>query len=189
MNRKDYPRKCPKCEDGIMSDMYTSRGWGKEGFYVCDKCENVKNIYEGVTMAPYIFFTLFEMVIFALSSNISSIGYIVYGGIFTFLLFMIYRGRMHDVQIANDYPVIGEFEGDYEPNEIQKYALKNYINKTLNGAKLIKIVIACFIFISYSVMFYFEENLDFKDYIGYTVIAVVLPIWLIFTKFEGVTSE
>ena len=182
-------RRCPKCEEGIMSDMYTSKGWGQEGFYVCDKCEYTKNIYEGVTMAPYIFFILFEMLIFGLSSNISLIEYIVYETIFVFLLFMMYRARIHDIQITNDYPIISDFKGEFEPNEIQKNALKNYIKKTLKRGKLIKITIACFIFFSYSIMFYFEENLDFIDYIGYTVIAVVLPIWLILTKFKGIISE
>jgi hypothetical protein len=34
-------------------------------------------------------------------------------------------------------------------------------------------------------MFYFEESLDYIDYIGFGVIGIVLPIWLVFTKFEG----
>jgi len=53
-------RRCPKCKTGIMSDMYTSQGWGKEGMYACDSCTHSKSIYEGTTIGPYIFFILFE---------------------------------------------------------------------------------------------------------------------------------
>ena len=178
-------RRCPKCENGVMSDMYTVRGWGKEGFYVCDSCGHTKNIYEGVTMVPYIFFILFEMVIFYLSEVTSLLEYMIYGAIFMFLVYCMYQARMHDIKIASDYAIISEFEGEFEPNEIQKNFLSTYIKTASKTGKLMKITIAFFIFISYTIMFYFENNLDYVDYIGYLVIAIVLPIWLIITKFKG----
>ena len=49
-------RRCPKCEKGIMSDLYTFQGWGRDGTYICDTCGHLKNIYEGPTIGPYIFF-------------------------------------------------------------------------------------------------------------------------------------
>lgn len=178
-------RKCPKCKTGIMSDLYTARGWGKEGFYVCDSCEHSKNIYEGKTIGPYIFFIVFEVVIFFLDNNVSLFAYGVYSTILLFLLYRIYKAQMHDSMIDRDYTLIGEFEDEFEPNEIQKKSLEKYMTNTLKTARKIKIAIALTITVSYSIMFYFEESLDYIDYIGFGVIGIVLPIWLVFTKFEG----
>jgi hypothetical protein len=178
-------RKCPKCETGIMSDLYTAQGWGKEGFYVCDSCEHCKNIYEGKTIGPYIFFIIFEVVIFFLENRVSLFEYSVYGTVLLFLIYRIYRAQMYDTMIENDYAVIGEFKGEFEANEIQKKSLKKYMTETLKTARKIKIAIALSITVSYSIMLYFEESLDYIDYIGFGVIGVVLPVWLVFTKFEG----
>jgi hypothetical protein len=177
-------RICPEC-GGVMSDMYSARGWGKDGFYVCSSCGHSKNIYEGTTMYPYIFLILFEVVIFFLSDSLSVVEYVIYGVVFLFLFYRMYKARMRDIRIENSYSIIGDFKGDFEPNEIQKKALKEYMEVTLKSAKWVKIAIALLVFVSYSVMFYFEESLDYIDYIGYIIIAIILPIWLIFTKFKG----
>jgi len=50
--------------------------------------------------------------------------------------------------------------------------------------KIANFILHYLIFISYSIMFYFEKSLDYVDYIGYIVVAIILPIWLIFTKFK-----
>jgi hypothetical protein len=178
-------RRCPKCENGVMSDMYTARGWGKEGFYACDSCAHTKNIYEGRTMGPYIIFIFFEMVLFFLSSSVSLVEYTIYGAVFIFLIYRMYKARMRDVAIDNDYSIIGEFEGEFKPTEIQKKSLATYMKRVLKIGRLVKLTIALLVFVSYSIMFYFEESLDYVDYIGYIVIAIVLPIWLVMTKFKG----
>lgn len=178
-------RRCPKCESGVMSDMYTVRGWGKEGFYACDSCSHAINIYEGTTQGPYIFFILFEVLIFTLSNNISLGEYIIYIIVFVLLVYRLYKARMRDVTIASDYEVLESLEDTFEANAIQKESLETYMNKSLKVARRIKIAIALFVTLSYSIMFYFEENLSYVDYITYIVIAIILPAWLVLTKFKG----
>lgn len=178
-------RKCPKCDKGVMSDLYTSRGWGVDGAYVCDSCGHLKNIYEGTTIAPYIFFILFEVIIFFLEDRVSFFEYVVYGIIFIFLVYRVYKAQMRDSMIENEYPLIEDYKGEFQPTKIQEESLEIYMKKTLNNARIIKAIIAIIIFISYSIMFYFQESLGYIDYISYFVIAIALPLWLILTKFEG----
>lgn len=178
-------RKCPQCKTGIMSDLYTFQGWGKEGMYACDSCGHSKSIYEGTTIGPYIFFVLFEVIIFFLEDRVSPFEYGVYGTIFVFLVYRIYKAQMRDNMIGVNYPVIGEFEDDFSPNKIQLDALAKFHHTAIKIGKRVKLAIALFITISYTIMFYFEESLDYVDYIGYLFIAIILPMWLVLTKFKG----
>jgi len=179
-------RKCPKCESGVMSDLYTARGWGKEGFYACDSCEHSKNIYEGRTIGPYIFFILFEAVIFYLEDRVSLFEYVVYGVVLLFLIYRIYLAQMRDSMIDRDYPIIGEYEEEFEPNQNQINALDRFKKEALKQSTIIKRSIAVFIAIAYSVMLFNEENaLALSDYLLYIGLIIVLPVWLWFVKFKG----
>jgi len=178
-------RRCPKCKTGVMSDMYTSQGWGKEGMYACDSCTHSKSIYEGTTIGPYIFFILFEAIIFFLEDRVSMLEYGVYGIILAFLIYRIYKAQMRDSMIDSEYTIIGEFDGEFKPNQNQIDALDRFKKVAIKIGKRVKLAIALLIIISYTTMFYFEENLDYLDYIGYVFIALVLPAWLILTKFKG----
>ncbi|NOR57255.1 MAG: hypothetical protein GQ474_01905 [Sulfurimonas sp.] len=177
--------KCPECESGIMSDLHTFQGWGKDGTYVCDSCGHLKNIYEGPTVGPYIFFILFEVFLFVISTHISFYEYIVYGVILLFLIYRVYAAIMGDRRIKTEYPILGNAEDDFEPNSMQKSVINDELKKVKKSYKFIKVGIAFFIVISYSIMFYTEEHsLEFSDYVLYAFLIVVLPLWLIFTKFE-----
>lgn len=165
-----------------MSEVSSFRGWGKESFYVCDNCGHSKSIYEGTTFAPYLFFILFEIVIFILSDSVSLIGYLFYGILLIFLCYMAYKAYMYDKKIANNYAIQCEFKGEFAPNDIQKEALIAYKNKAFSSGKNIKKAIALFIFVSYTVMFYFQNNLSYMDYIGYAIVGICLPLWLLIIK-------
>lgn len=179
-------RQCPKCKDGIMSDMYTSQGWGKEGMYACDSCGHSKSIYEGTTIGPYIFFILFEAIVFFLEDRVSPFEYVVYGIILIFLVYRIYKAQMRDDMIDVNYPIIGEFEGDFKPNQIQLDALQRFKEVAIKRGTLIKRGIAIFISISYTIMLFNEESgLALSDYLFYGGLIVVLPVWLWFIKFKG----
>lgn len=178
-------RKCPKCKTGVMSDMYTSQGWGKEGMYACDSCTHSKSIYEGTTIGPYIFFILFEVVIFFLEDRVSPLEYVVYGVILVFLIYRIYKAQMRDSMIDTEYTIIGEFEGEFEANQNQLDALVSFKELSTKRGTLVKRGIAIFIAVAYSVMLFNEENsLALSDYLFYGGLIVVLPVWLWFTKFK-----
>jgi hypothetical protein len=177
-------RKCPECESGIMSDLHTFQGWGRDGSYVCDSCGHLKNIYEGPTVGPYIFFLLFEIVLFTLSDNISLFEYTMYGVVLLFLVYKIYVALMRDSSIKTNYPLLGENEDDFKPNSMQKSVINDELQKVEKSYKFIKVGIALFLIVAYSIMLYTESNLEVSDYVLYTFLIVVLPLWLIFTKFE-----
>ena len=179
-------RKCPKC-DGVMSDLYTFQGWGKEGMYACASCGHSKSIYEGTTIGPYIFFLLFEAVIFFLEDMVSSFECVVYGGIFVFLVYRIYKAQMRDNMIGVNYPVIGEFDGDFKPNRFQLDALDAFKKVAIKKGTIIKRAIAILLVIAYGIMLYSEDlsNFGLAEYFVYGLVLVALPVWLWFVKFKG----
>jgi len=77
---------------------------------------------------------------------------------------------MRDDMINTEYAIIGEFEGEFKPNQNQIDALDRFKKIAIKIGRRVKLAIAIFVTI---------------DYIGYAVIAIVLPIWLIVTKFKG----
>lgn len=151
-------RKCPKCESGIMSDMCTFQGWGKEGMYACNSCGHSKSIYEGNTIGPYIFFILFEVIIFFLEDNVSFIEYSIYGTILLILIYSLYKSQMRDSMINSNYPILGELKEEFIPNQNQIEALDNFKKEATSKGIMIKRTIAAFV--------------------------AVLPSWLWFVKFK-----
>jgi len=176
-------RKCPQC-DGMMTDLHTFRGWGREGFYVCDTCDHTQNIYEENTTIPYVLFILFEGFLFWMDTRISPFEYSLYGIVFLFLIYGIYHTIQESRLLAINYPIIGEAIDSFQPNEIQTKALKHYIEVSTHQGKWIKRFFALFLIVAYSIMFSMETALTLIDYLGYFVIAIILPLWLLFSKFD-----
>jgi len=178
-------RKCPKCKKGIMSDLYTFQGWGKDGTYICDTCGHLKNIYEGPTIGPYISFIIFEIAIFSMERWVSPLEYTLYGAFLILFIYQIYRAQMHDSYISNNYSLLGNAPDNFTPNTIQEDILRTEMNQREKRGVLIKYSIAIFLIFSYSIMLYTETSpLDIWDYIGYATIIILLPLWLIFVKFD-----
>lgn len=176
-------RKCPQC-DGVMTDLYTFRGWGREGFYVCDTCGHTQSIYEENTTIPYLLFILFEGFLFWMDSRVSPFEYTLYSIVFLFLVYGLYHTIQASRNLDMNYPVIGEAIDTFQPNEIQTEALKHYIEVSTHQGTWIKRFFALFLVVAYSVMFSREANLTTIDYLGYVVIAIILPLWLLFSKFD-----
>jgi len=178
-------RKCPKCKKGIMSDLYTFQGWGRDGTYICDTCGHLKNIYEGPTIGPYIFFIIFEIAIFSMESWISLLEYTIYGAFLALFIYRIYRAQMRDSYISHSYPILGNAPDNFIPNSIQEDKLHIEMNQREKSATVIKYSIATFLVLSYSIILYTDRApLDIWDYLGYVTIIIVLPLWLILTKFD-----
>jgi len=178
-------RKCPKCEKGIMSDLYTFQGWGRDGTYICDSCGHLKNIYEGATIAPYIFFIIFEIAIFYMQRWVSPVEYGIYGAFLALFIYRIYRAQMHDSYISSHYPILGDTADDFTPNAIQESVLDIEMLSREKYGRIVKYSIAMLLVVSYSIMLYAETaTLDIWDYLGYGLLIVVLPLWLVLVKFD-----
>jgi len=168
-----------------MSDLYTFRGWGKDGTYICDSCGYLSTIYEGTTIGPYIFFIIFEIAIFSMESRVSTLEYVVYGAFLILFIYRIYKASMHDSYISSHYPILGDAPDDFSPNSIQERVLSVEMQQREKSSNIIKYSIAAFISISYSIMLYAETTqLDIWDYLGYGAAIIALPLWLILVKFD-----
>ncbi len=168
-----------------MSDLYTFQGWGKDGTYICDTCGHQKNIYEGPTIGPYIFFIIFEIAIFSIERWVSPLEYTIYGAFLALFIYRIYRAQMRDSYISNNYPILGDAPEDFTPNSIQEDILRTEMKQREKSGVIIKYTIAIFLVVSYSIMLYTESSqLYIWDYIIYAITIIVLPLWLVFVKFD-----